>query len=171
MRDLNAYAKRVHELNKNWWIDLETGESILRDKFELLALVISELSEALEGERKDLMDDHLTHRKMAEVEMADTVIRLLDFAGGFGYILLPQKVPQGVSENKAAAIFHFMAQVVELRDPANTYKIGYIIGHIGNYCDKHGYDLWRAVNEKLEYNKTRVDHQPSNRKLQGGKKF
>ncbi|TOM56066.1 hypothetical protein CGH73_27540, partial [Vibrio parahaemolyticus] len=32
-----------------------------------------------------LMDDHLPHRKMAEVELADAVIRILDYAHAFGY--------------------------------------------------------------------------------------
>ncbi|AXF52609.1 MAG: hypothetical protein [Caudoviricetes sp.] len=50
-----------------------------------IALMHSELSEALEGMRKDLMDDHLPHRKMVEVELADTIIRILDFAGYKGY--------------------------------------------------------------------------------------
>jgi len=47
----------------------------------LIALCHSELSEALEGARKDLMDDHLPARKMLEVELADTIIRILDIAG------------------------------------------------------------------------------------------
>jgi len=47
----------------------------------LIALCHSELSEALEGARKDLMDDHLPTRKMFEVELADTIIRILDIAG------------------------------------------------------------------------------------------
>ena len=47
----------------------------------LIALCHSELSEALEGARKDLYDDHLTHRKMIEVELADCIIRILDMAG------------------------------------------------------------------------------------------
>jgi hypothetical protein len=51
----------------------------------LIALCHSELSEALEGARKDLMDDHLTHRRMVEVELADCIIRILDLAGREGY--------------------------------------------------------------------------------------
>lgn len=47
----------------------------------LIALCHSELSEALEGARKDLNDDHLPHRKMIEVELADCIIRILDMAG------------------------------------------------------------------------------------------
>ena len=52
---------------------------------EKLMLVVSEVAEAMEGYRKNLMDDKLPHRKMAEVELADTLIRIFDYAGGFGY--------------------------------------------------------------------------------------
>jgi hypothetical protein len=33
------------------------------------------------------MDDHLPHRFMAEVELADAVIRIADYCGRFGYDL------------------------------------------------------------------------------------
>ncbi|HWG89138.1 MAG TPA: hypothetical protein VN679_15240 [Candidatus Acidoferrales bacterium] len=46
-----------------------------------IALIHSELSEALEGHRKDLQDDHLPHRKAVEVELADAIIRIFDLAG------------------------------------------------------------------------------------------
>lgn len=49
-----------------------------------IALMHSELSEALEGLRKDQMDDHLPHRKMVEVEFADAIIRILDTAEFMG---------------------------------------------------------------------------------------
>jgi len=52
-----------------------------REVGTLIALCHSELSEALEGARKDLMDDHLKERKMLEVELADCIIRILDMAG------------------------------------------------------------------------------------------
>ena len=94
--NLNDLAQEIHAANEKWWVDLETGEPLERNKGELLALIHSEISEALEGERKNLMDDHLPHRKMAEVELADAVIRILDYAGGFGYDL------QGAYEEKMA---------------------------------------------------------------------
>lgn len=77
-------ASVVHEQNKKWWEDPATGERIKRNKGEMIALMHSELSECLEGIRKDLMDDKLPHRKMEEVELADTVIRILDYAHGHG---------------------------------------------------------------------------------------
>ena len=55
-----------------------------REVGTMIALCHSELSEALEGARKNLMDDHLPHRKMIEVELADTIIRILDLAGREG---------------------------------------------------------------------------------------
>ena len=38
----------------------------------------------MEGDRKNLMDDKLPHRKMLEVELADAVIRIFDLAGREG---------------------------------------------------------------------------------------
>lgn len=50
-------------------------------------LTVSELSEGMEGYRKGLMDDHLPHREMLEVELADAIIRIGDLAGALGYNL------------------------------------------------------------------------------------
>jgi len=44
-------------------------------------LTTSELAEALEGDRKNLMDDKLPQYKMFDVEIVDTFIRLFDIAG------------------------------------------------------------------------------------------
>lgn len=93
----------VHFLNTRWWKDLKTGEPIERNVGEMLMLVVSELAEAcedspqynlllmeivkilsraMEGHRKNLMDDKLPHRRSIEVEIADAIIRLLDMGGG-----------------------------------------------------------------------------------------
>lgn len=49
-----------------------------------LALIHSEVSEGMEGVRKNLMDDKLPHRTMLEVELADAVIRICDLCGAMG---------------------------------------------------------------------------------------
>lgn len=83
--NLNELSEAIHEYNVHagWWPkDKET-----RNKAEILCLIHSEISEAMEGLRKDLMDDKLPHRKMVEVELADALIRIFDMAGAFGYDL------------------------------------------------------------------------------------
>lgn len=86
MKNLNDYAKETHHDNEKWWTDKD-GNRIERNKGELLCLIHSEISECMEGERKNLMDDKLPHRKMAEVELADAMIRIFDYCGAFGYDL------------------------------------------------------------------------------------
>lgn len=79
---INVLAKQVHEANKKWWIDPHTLEKKERNVGEMLMLCVSELAEALEGHRKNLMDDKLPHRKMLEVELVDCLIRILDMGHG-----------------------------------------------------------------------------------------
>lgn len=87
MPTLNDYSRECHAANQTWWHDPSTGERIIRNKGELLMLVVSEVAEAMEGERKNLPDDKLPDRRMAEVELADALIRIFDYAGAFGYDL------------------------------------------------------------------------------------
>lgn len=85
--NLNDYATLCHEANLTWWQNPSTGAPIERNKGELLMLMVSELAECMEGERRSLQDDKLPHRRMAVVELVDCLIRLFDYAGGFGYDL------------------------------------------------------------------------------------
>ncbi len=173
--DLNELAKTVHAANAKWWQNLETGERIERNKFELLALVLSEVSEALEGERKNLMDDKLPHRKMAEVEMADAFIRLLDYAGGFGIEIESgtkedfDELAEEFGENKGEGLFFISASVVGITQ--DDFQVGVAIILIQAYCAKHGYDLMGAYEEKMAFNSVRVDHSHEARKGENGKKF
>lgn len=83
---INSLVLASHGAAKQggWWTNLETGEPLERNKGELLMLAVSEIAEAMEGCRKNLMDDKLVHRPMVEVEIADCMIRLADFAGAYG---------------------------------------------------------------------------------------
>lgn len=87
--EINDLVQLCYEasFNGGWHTDLQTGELLNRNKGEMLMLVVSEVAEAMEGERKGLMDDHLPHRSMTEVELADVVIRVCDYAGRWGYDL------------------------------------------------------------------------------------
>ncbi len=58
--------------------DIRTNPMFFSNK---IALIHSELSEALEADRKDLMDDKLPHRDGREVELADVFIRAMALAG------------------------------------------------------------------------------------------
>ena len=65
-----------------WWTGTDpSAPGVVPTK---LCLIHSEVSEAMEGHRKGLMDDHLPHRSMIEVELADAVIRIADLAGALG---------------------------------------------------------------------------------------
>lgn len=79
---LNELSEYFHKLSHSagWWKELETipAPIIYATK---IALIHSEISEALEGLRKNLNDSHLPHRKSIEVELADALIRIFDLAG------------------------------------------------------------------------------------------
>ena len=91
---IETLQRKIHQGNVDagWWTDLDTLQGLaeecrIRTRFgkalvaEKLVLIHSEVSEAMEASRKNLMDDKLTHRKGVEVELADAVIRILDLAG------------------------------------------------------------------------------------------
>lgn len=76
----------THNAAKHWWTDPKTGVDIRTNPMAFsnkIALIHSEVSESMEGDRKSLPDDKLPHRPMRVVELADAMIRIGDTCGGF----------------------------------------------------------------------------------------
>lgn len=85
----NLLVYHCHGASKTagWWNDINTGAPLVDRPHvvgEMLMLIVSEVSEAMEGHRKGLADDKLPHRPMVEVELADAIIRIADLAGALG---------------------------------------------------------------------------------------
>ncbi len=87
-------ACHAASLQTGWWAKEDARHPLMATT--RLMLIVSEVAEAMEGLRKDRQDDHLPHRKMVEVELADAVIRIFDMAGGLGF-----DVPGAIAEKLA----------------------------------------------------------------------
>ncbi len=82
-RYLDVLAKFIHQRNidAGWWKKDAEGNVIERNMGEMLCLVHSEISEAMEGDRKGLQDDKLPQYPMLIVELVDALIREFDILG------------------------------------------------------------------------------------------
>lgn len=91
---------RVHHnaINMGWWAARDQAVDILKShgleslainliKSQCILLEHCELSEGVEGMRKDLKDDHLPEFPMEVVEQADAFIRMLDLAEKYNWPL------------------------------------------------------------------------------------
>lgn len=84
---LRQFSKELHETSrgKGWWHDRDnlalTKAGLAHVDIGCLALCVTELSEAIENIRAGYTpDDKIPQYSGLEAELADTVIRILDFA-------------------------------------------------------------------------------------------
>lgn len=94
-------ATQVHltALLKGWWENE-------RNDGEIIALIHSELSETLEAIRHgNPSDDKIPEFSGAEAELADTVIRCMDFAKARGW-RLPEAILAKIAYNKTRDYKH-----------------------------------------------------------------
>lgn len=180
-------AWECHEANKRWWQDPRTGDPIKRNLNELLMLCVSELAEAMEGDRKGLADDKLPHRPMREVELVDFLIRVGDLLGsgvfnlgeqwwrmygGFpspaqGFADLAVQGPDGF--NFAEELLTIVRLTVGTGDRPRMLIAA--MNRVWGLGEHLGMDLAGAYEEKMAYNKQREDHTHAARLAVGGKKY
>lgn len=74
---LSQYSHTVNAFmrHQGFWQSENTGEKLM--------LIVTEISEAMEGARKNSKDDHLPELDSVPVELADAMIRILDFCGQY----------------------------------------------------------------------------------------
>lgn len=188
-------AAELHRLNRHWWYTAE-GVRLERNKGELLCLVHSELSEAAEGVLVRCMDDHLPHRPMVEVEMADTVIRIGDYVGAYdldvdgawcdlqkrnpitlsfhahrsqGLALIAEihmHVSRAMEGERKSKMHHILTN-----RPAVEVELAVVLHKIAFFCALRGLDINGAIRDKVAYNQTRADHTYEARAQAEGKKW
>lgn len=171
---LNKKSEEIHANNVavGWW----DGEQCIFTKMQLIS---TEIAEATEGVRKDLMDDHLPHRKMEEVELADALIRTLDLGGKMNLSVILDGQPIDTvadllkAENRTVGFLHLVlnGSLLHFSEELDDEHYSILVAGLISVALVRGYDIISAMEEKLEYNKHRADHKKKNREKEGGKKF
>lgn len=183
--DLKALAADIHisNIRMGWWkTDTETGRTLSRNVGELLALVHSEISEADDGFTFSLMDDKLPHRRMGEVELADTAIRVLDMLGFYDAdwtvhieVTTPAMPTYAYWPDWCRAMHRYTTRALEgFRKGSRADGCRHLLDLLWTIhfaAIQFECDLTGAIVEKRAFNANRADHKPENRTAVGGKQF
>ena len=168
-----------HNVTVGWWDDKSRWLFVTK-----CMLTVSEVAEAMEGDRKGLMDDKLPHRGMLEVELADVMIRALDIGGHSDYSISPH-IEDMVKDHLHAfnghnneqpvttpvVLFQIVNCIVIYANEHTEYTYNSLISCIhaaGVYLDLN---LKDAITEKRTFNATRADHRREERIKPQGKTY
>lgn len=168
-----AVEHGFHEEEKSdaYWLGLvmsEMGEAINADRKGLRANVVRFVEDMKLGNPfKESFEAHI--KDSLEDELADIVIRLLDFAGMKGYTLLisgysarpSNAIIETFAENGlAGTLFHLTGVLSDsLEDNTTKATVGIVINILSDCFDKlaggSDCDLWWFVKQKMRYNELR----------------
>lgn len=134
-----------------------------------LMLVITEIAEAVQADRKGLRADRERYdyavdrgmcsdmeecfekyiKNSIEDELADIVIRLLDFCGmkgySFDYLITPEEY---FMRDFTYFAWCLCRNILDRREEL-------VVWSVIEYCGRHGIDILWHIKQKMEYNRTR----------------
>lgn len=174
IENFNKLALEIHQNSRQlgWW---DAHNICLHTAWQLVS---TDIAEATKGARRGLMDDNLPHRKMLEVKLADTLIKVLDLVGLYIHVrkgkalsfenkepyvkLLSKARLDAVSDNIVPKLFILNQNVIsqlcgtllpnEPRNFASMALCDFLI-LLDIISQTEGLDIEGAMYEKIEYNR------------------
>jgi len=172
--DWNILAVDIHldNVEAGWWKPYPNK----LDRYKTaMMLVISGLAEAVEGDRKDLQDDHLPQYKMLHVEIADAFIRLLDSAAAWRILIYVHR--ENINRYKFEFKLHTVPEQLYIIcqnacRASPDYSVQNTLLSLIAFAETHDIDYEKLIAEKREYNRKRHNHKIDVRENdKHGKKF
>ena len=169
--DLNKLRDEAFEIAKaHGWHDEELPDETY------LMLIITEIAEAVQADRKNLHADVEAFKKYDEIidfkenferqikttveeELSDVVIRCLDLAGlrGIDLHYADTLLSEGVKEVQVSfpELMYMACEEITFHGYDLTERLNELVAGIIAYCNKKGIDIEFFIEQKMKYNKLR----------------